>query len=335
MNNLPKIWLMRQAGRYLPEYRAIREQKPNFMSLCYDSEKAAIVTLQPIDRFGMDAAIIFADILLVLDIIGLKVEFIEKQGPVVEKLSHHNIKSLQVYDSAWQIDAVANTVKLVREKLSPNKHVIGFAGSPWTVATYAIEGRSKTDFATSKFMALSNSRTLDELIDIITEQTIIYLSAQIDAGATIIQLFDSWAGILQDREYHKYVIEPTMTIVDAVKEKYPHIPIIAFPKGSGYYYEDYLKFINFDILGVDHNIPTLCLHNWQRSKIIQGNLDPSILLLSDQEVIKEKIDCIFKQIDINKFIFNLGHGILPTTPIENVTFLVDYVKQQFNRTKFT
>ena len=329
MRTLPKVWLMRQAGRYLPEYRAIRETMPSFLSLCYNSEKAAEVTMQPLKRFDLDAAIVFADILLVLDMIGLNVEFVEKQGPVIEQLNSDNIKSLKVQDSCMQIEAICNTIKIVKSEISKSKKVIGFAGSPWTVATYAIEGRSKADFTLSKIAALSASKDLDLLIELITKQTILYLFAQIEAGADIIKLFDSWAGILHGWEYHKYVIDPTIKIVEAIKDKYPHIPIIAFPKGSGYHYEDYLKFINFDILAVDQNIPNVCMHNWQRSKIIQGNLDPLVLMLDDKNTIKDKVDDVFKDIDRNKFIFNLGHGVLPTTPIDNVHFLINYVQEKF------
>ncbi|MCF8462741.1 MAG: uroporphyrinogen decarboxylase [Rickettsiaceae bacterium] len=321
---------MRQAGRYLPEYRAIRSQVPNFMSLCYDSPKAAEVTLQPIERFNMDAAIIFADILLVLDILGLKVEFVETQGPIIEQISSENIKGLSVKTESWQMDAVANTVALTKTKLPTGKSLIGFAGSPWTVATYAIEGRSKSDFTRSKVLALENSTLLTELIELITQQTIVYLEKQILAGATMIKLFDSWAGILHGEEYYRYVIEPTKLIINYFKTKYSSVPIIAFPKGSGYYYEDYIQNLNFDVLAVDANVPIRKMAEWQSKDItVQGNLDPLVLLLGDQNKIKKNIDFIFNQLDKNKLIFNLGHGILPSTPSENVKFLVDYVKQRF------
>ena len=327
---LPHIWIMRQAGRYLPEYRALRSQTPNFMNFCYDSEKACQATLQPITRFNMDAAIIFADILLVLDILGLKVEFIENQGPVIEKIDEQKLEILSVKQQSWQIDAVANTVALTKAKLDANKSLIGFAGSPWTVATYAIEGKSKADFIRSKLLALKNDTLLNKLIDIIVQQTIIYLEKQILAGATIIKLFDSWAGILQGQEYYRYIIEPTKIIIDYFKYKYPSIPIIAFPKGSGFLYDDYIKHLNFDILAVDANVPIAKMQDWQeRNIIVQGNLDPQILLLEDQNIIKHKVDLIFEQLDKTKLIFNLGHGVLPNTPIENVKFLVHYVKEKF------
>lgn len=327
---LPHIWIMRQAGRYLPEYRALRSQTPNFMSFCYDSAKACEVTLQPITRFNMDAAIIFADILLVLDILGLKVEFKEHQGPVIEAIDEKKVEILAVKQQAWQIDAVANTVALTKSKLENDKSLIGFAGSPWTVATYAIEGKSKADFTRSKLLAFRNDTLLNKLIDIIVQQTIIYLEKQILAGATIIKLFDSWSGILHGQEYYRYIIEPTKIIIDYFKEKYPAIPIIAFPKGSGFYYDDYIKYLNFDILAVDANVPIAKMQHWQEQNIIvQGNLDPQILLLEDQNIIKHKVDLIFERLDKNKLIFNLGHGVLPSTPIENVKFLVDYVKEKF------
>jgi uroporphyrinogen decarboxylase len=324
-NHFIPIWFMRQAGRYLPEYMEIRANVVDFLELCYDSKKAAAVTMQPIDRFGFDAAIIFSDILVLPHALGWKVEFQKGEGPVLQKFeSEKDLKFLnKEFDK--KINHIYDTVNRVRSTLDKDKSLIGFAGSPWTVASYMLEGRGKQDFSVSKSFLYKNPAIAKELINIITDKTIEYLSGQIDAGADVIQLFDSWSGILSGKEYENFVIKPTKKIVDSIKDKYPTVPIIGFPRGSGYLYEDYIAGTNIDGVGVDQFVPIDIMKKWQDNIIVQGNFDP-VLLLSNKEIIQQKAHDILSKLDNKNFIFNLGHGILPNTPIENVKVLVDYVR---------
>jgi uroporphyrinogen decarboxylase len=209
--------------------------------------------------------------------------------------------------------------------LDKNKSLIGFAGSPWTVASYMLEGKGKQDFSVSKNFLYNNKKLALQLIDIITEKTIEYLLGQINAGVDIIQLFDSWAGVLSGEEYEDFVIKPTKKIVSLVKRKYPSLPIIGFPRGSGYLYQEYIDQTDIDAIGVDQFVPINTMKKWQENIIVQGNFDP-VLLLGKKEIIEKKANDILTCLDSKNFIFNLGHGILPNTPIENVQFLVNYVR---------
>lgn len=323
-NNVP-IWFMRQAGRYLPEYMEIRKDSSDFLELCYDSEKAKKVTLQPIDRFDFDAAIIFSDILVLPHALGWKVAFKKGEGPILQKFETDKDLLYINNDFDKKINCIYDTVNKVRLSLDKNKSLIGFAGSPWTVASYMLEGKGKQDFSVSKNFLYNNKKLALQLIDIITEKTIEYLLGQINAGVDIIQLFDSWAGVLSGEEYEDFVIKPTKKIVSLVKRKYPSLPIIGFPRGSGYLYQEYIDQTDIDAIGVDQFVPINIMKKWQENIIVQGNFDP-VLLLGKKEIIEKKANDILTCLDSKNFIFNLGHGILPNTPIENVQFLVNYVR---------
>ncbi|MDP4708597.1 MAG: uroporphyrinogen decarboxylase [Rickettsiaceae bacterium] len=319
------IWFMRQAGRYMPEYMKVRGSVDNFLELCYDSNKAAEVTLQPINKFGFDAAIIFSDILVLPHALGWDVSFKQGEGPVLRKFESSNDFSLLNENFSSKIGNIYETVSKVKASLPKDVALIGFAGSPWTVVSYMLEGKGKQDFSVSKSFLYNQTETAKKLIDVIAEKTIEYLSGQIDAGAEVIQLFDSWSGMLNETQYDEFVINPTIKIVSAIKDKYPSIPVIGFPKGSGYNYEKYIRLTGINGVGVDQFTPVSEMNKWQKNIVVQGNLDP-VVLLGDKDNIKKAADKILSNMDTKNFIFNLGHGILPTTPVENVEYLVNYVR---------
>ncbi len=320
------IWLMRQAGRYLPEYRDIRKKAGSFLNLCYNPTFATDVTIQPIARFDFDAAIIFSDILVVPDILGLNVDFIEGVGPQLDiikdesELKKLKVSTLQFSD---KMQKVCEAISKVKSKLDSTKALIGFAGSPWTVATYMLSNK-RHDFDYLRTISLEKTTLLTSLINILIDQTVIYLIAQIDAGADLLQIFDSWAGILTEEEYRRFVIEPNRKIVTEVKKLYPNIPIIGFPKGSGILYEEYINNVNVDAVSLDYCVPLSYAKKLQQKIVVQGNLDPMVLL-TGKDIIERKIDAIMSELGSTNFIFNLGHGINKETKIENVSLLVDFV----------
>ena len=318
------IWFMRQAGRYLPEYRQIRKSVGSFLDLCYDSKKVAEVTLQPLRRFDFSGAIIFSDILVLPHALGWDVRFEESVGPVLSQFrTRDDLKNLKNLDVS-KLDRVYSAINEVKANLEDNKFLIGFAGSPWTVASYLLEGKGKQDFSVSKNFLNQNLDLARQLIEIITENTIVHLAGQIKAGCDIVQLFDSWAGMLTGDDYAEFVIAPTKRIVSQLKVMFPNVPIIGFPKGSGFLYENYIRNTGIDILGVDQFVPVGEMRKWQDNLPVQGNLDP-VVLLGNKDNIAKSAEKILSNLEPSKFIFNLGHGILPTTPIENVEFLVNYV----------
>lgn len=319
------IWLMRQAGRYLPEYMKVREVVSDFLELCYDSEKASKVTLQPIERFNLDAAILFSDILVIPHALGWNVTFEKGEGPLLKKFESEKDLKILTNNFSNRINQIYETVAKTKAKLPKNVSLIGFAGSPWTVASYMLEGKGKQDFSVSKNFLYTKNLVAKNLISILTEKTIEYLSNQIIAGAEIIQLFDSWSGILNGDLYDDFVIEPTKKIVMAMKEKFPLVPIIGFPRGSGYNYDKYIKQTEINGVGVDQFTPVGQMKLWQKNLVVQGNLDP-VILLGTKENIKDAVDQIMGSLGSINFIFNLGHGILPTTLVSNVEYLVNYVK---------
>ena len=323
-SNETPIWLMRQAGRYLPEYREIRNKTESFLDLCYNPKLASEVTLQPLKRFNLDAAIIFADILLISEALGVSVKFLEGEGPVLDNgFLEDNLFDLKFKDE--KIKNVYETISNVKNSLPRNIALIGFAGSPWTVASYMIEGKSTKDFSNAKIW-LNKEDKLSKLIDVLTESTIIYLENQIKAGAEIIQLFDSWSGLLNNNEFKKWVIEPTKIIVDQLKKNYPNIPIIGFPRGACI--EDLSIYINktgINCVSIDYNINIQDMEKLQRVIPVQGNLHPQILIEGGDNLRKSCFK-ILETLKNGPHIFNLGHGILPQTPIKNVENLVDMVK---------
>ena len=318
------IWFMRQAGRYLPEYKQVRKSVDSFLDLCYDSEKAAEVTLQPLRRFDFSGAIIFSDILVLPHALGWDVRFEENVGPLLRQFKNsEDLRLLENLDVS-KLDKVYSAIEIVKANLSADKFLIGFAGSPWTVGSYLLEGRGKQDFSVSKNFLNQNRELASQLIDVITDNTIIHLAGQIKAGCDAVQLFDSWAGMLAEDDYARFVIDPTKKIVLSLKAMFPEVPIIGFPKGSGFLYEKYIAETGVDILGVDQFVPVSQMHKWQDVLPVQGNFDP-VALLGNKDNIAKCAGKILSTLQDGKFIFNLGHGILPSTPIENVEFLVNYV----------
>jgi uroporphyrinogen decarboxylase len=310
---------MRQAGRYLPEYRATREQAGSFLGLCYNPQLAAEVTMQPIRRYGMDAAIIFADILLIPQALGIDVKFVENEGP---KLGGYSLEKLNYNEKI--ISPVFESLKLVRAELAQDKALIGFAGSPWTVATYIIEGGSSRDYKKTKLLAYQKPTEFAALIDAVVKATIEYLKGQIKAGANALQLFDSWAGELAEDEFEKWVIAPTRKIVEGVKAEFPNIKIIGFPRKAGVLTKNYALRAGVDAISLDQTIPL----TWAKENLklpLQGNMDPQILLC-DAEVVKAEAKKITKQMQGHPFIFNLGHGLTPDIKPENVAILCDAIR---------
>ncbi len=323
----PPVWLMRQAGRYLPEYRALRTNAKNFIDFCLNPELATEVTLQPVRRFGMDGAILFADILLIPHALGQSVAFVENEGPRLEPIRDAaGLAKLSDTRAAEILSPVMQTIKNVRATLSPEVTLIGFAGAPWTVATYMIEGRGGTDYETSRTMAWSNPELFAALIDRITTATIAYLSAQVEAGAEALQIFDSWAGAVPAPLFDTAVIAPTKRIVTALKAKHPNIPIIGFPRAAGSHVARYAAETGVNAVGIDHMTDlSAAARSVPNGVAVQGNLDP-ILLLHGGEAMEREARAIIDAMRGKPFIFNLGHGVMQPTPPEHVARLVDLVK---------
>ncbi len=313
----PPVWFMRQAGRYLPEYRALRADKGGFLDLVYDSEAACEITLQPIERFGFDGAILFSDILIVPHAMGQKLEFLAGEGP---KLSPPLVEAglADLEPDLSRYDPVYQTVRLCRERLGPEMTMLGFAGSPWTVATYMVAGEGSRDQHEARAMAYRDPARMREIIGAITDQTIGYLRGQIDAGAEAVQLFDSWAGSLAPDEFDTWVIEPNAAIVAALKESHPDVPVIGFPKGAGAKLPRYVERTRVDAVGLDETLDP----EWANEVLpadlpVQGNLDP-MLLLAGGERLDQAIWHILDSFRSRPHIFNLGHGIDRHTPIPHV-----------------
>lgn len=315
---------MRQAGRYLAEYRAVRAQAPDFIRFCLDPEKAAEVTLQPIRRFGMDAAILFADILLIPHGLGVKVAFKEGEGPVLEKVTDAGtIARLrdQVPYAAERLAAVYETVRRLRRDLPESCALIGFAGSPWTVATYMVEGGGGHDFLAVRRLALRDPAAFTTLIEVLVDATVEYLSRQVAAGADALQLFDTWAGVLPAAEFDRWVIAPTAEIVRRLRLRHPGVPIIGFARGAGTGLADYATRSGIDCVGLDAGVaPAWAAANLPARLCLQGNLDPLLIALGGAAMEKAAQDILLAWQD-RAFVFNLGHGITPDVPVENVARL--------------
>ena len=321
----PPVWLMRQAGRYLPEYRALRAKSGGFLEFCYSPAAAAEATLQPIRRFGLDAAILFSDILVVADGLGAKVEFREGEGPVLEPTTRETLKDLKLERVRAHLSPVYETVKRVRAALEPGRALIGFAGAPWTVACYMAEGRGSRDFPAPKAWMWRDPGSFDALIGRLVEATVEHLAAQIEAGADCVQLFDSWAGILPDAEFQRYSIAPTVRIAKALKQRHPGVPIIGFPRGAGVMLLNYAREAGIDAIGLDYTVPLATGRSLQERIPVQGNLDP-ILLLAGGAPMTARIRDIRQSFAGKPHIFNLGHGVVPPTPPEHVAELVAAVR---------
>jgi uroporphyrinogen decarboxylase len=315
----PPWWLMRQAGRYLPEYRALRAQAEDFIGFCRNPELAAEATLQPIRRFGMDAAILFSDILLIPRALGQTVGF-RGDGPALDAIADDKaLAALSLAGLDW-LSPVYETIERVRGGLPAATALIGFAGAPWTVATYMVEGGSSRDFTRVKAWAYRDPDSFDRLIGLIEEATIAFLLRQIAAGVEVVQLFDSWAGILPEPAFARWVIAPARRIVTAVKARFPDCPIIGFPRGAGMLYRRYVEESGVTAVGLDTVVPLADAAVLQRIMPVQGNLDP-VALLAGGEALAQAVGEIRRSLAAGPHIFNLGHGILPETPPEHVAEL--------------
>ena len=323
------FWLMRQAGRYLPEYRALREKVSGFLELCFTPELAAEVTLQPIRRFRMDAAIIFADILLIPKALGQPVDFVAGDGPVLEPIRKKTeILDLEVEEINEALKAVYETISIVKGQLPKAVTLIGFAGSPWTVACYMVEGRGSKEFSMPRQWALAEPEAFSVLINLLVDATSRYLIEQIRAGAEVVQLFDTWCGVLSETEFVKWVIGPTERIVKEIRKEFGDVPIIGFPKGAGINYKQFVEETGVTGVSVDHSVPLRFIkEEIQGISPVQGNLDPKALVVGGLQL-EESIERIDKALGRGKYIFNLGHGIAPDTPIKHVEKLAEIFHNQ-------
>ena len=319
---VPPIWLMRQAGRYLPEYRKIRQSAGSFLDLCYAPDLAVEITMQPVRRFDFDAAILFSDILVVPDGMGIGVGFEDGHGPVLDPVRHvGDLRSLDPARVAERCAPVYEAVSAVRAALAPEKALIGFAGGVWTVATYAVEGGSSRNFEAVKAWMWSDPAGFGELIDLLTAATIDHLSHQIDAGADCVQIFESWAGVLPEPEFERYVVAPTRRIVEALRARHRTTPVIGFPRGAGRLIDGYAAGTGITAIGLDTGVPLAQAREIQKSMPVQGNLDP-ILLATGGPALAGRVEEIRDGLAGGPHIFNLGHGIVPHTPPDHVAELV-------------
>lgn len=327
------IWLMRQAGRYLPEYKKIREKFSSFNELFLNTEAAVEVTLQPLRRFDLDAAIIFSDILIVPQALGYKVLFGAGNKPIELEGFDSSFFSLQKEVDYKVFEKVASAVNIVKEEIDKEfKHVslIGFCGAPWTVAAYIIEGGSSADFLKVKEFALKNPKYFQKLMEKIIDATDIYIGMQIRAGAEVIKIFDSWSGIVPEAKYEDWVVNPMVELIDRVKSKYKNIPMIVFPRGSVWLFRKYSKKIKIEAVAIDQFTDISWIRKEIKDKVLQGNLDNAILAYS-RKLIQSETERIVDSFENDPFIFNLGHGVLPDTPLENVGRLVDSVRNYESR----
>lgn len=314
---------MRQAGRYLPEYREVRKNFSNFLEFCYNPEAACEVTLQPIKRFGISAAIIFSDILVIPDALGVDVRFEQGNGPILKPVS--DISELSKNNFSEKLQPVYQAIRFTRKELAKDKALIGFCGLPWTLACYMIEGKGSRDFQSVRQTAFRKNVFFSALIDLLTDAVIEHSLAQIKAGAQAIQLFDSWAGVLSEQEFYDYSIIPSKKITAAIKHKYPDVPIIGFPRLAGSKTIDYARETSVDAVSFDGSISLLTAKNeLQKYVIAQGNLD-SVLLAEDRNAACKQTKKIIETLGDKSFVFNLAHGILPHTPIDNVSAICDII----------
>ena len=329
--NPPPFWLMRQAGRYLPEYRDIRGRVSGLLDLCYTPRLAVEVTLQPLRRFGMDAAILFSDILVVPEALGQRVEFREGEGPILEAVrAGKDLDRLRLSRLDGRLAPVYEAVSELSRRIPKETALIGFAGAPWTVATYMVEGSGGTDFSHVRRWAYADPAGFAELVDLLVEATVAYLVGQVEHGAEVIQLFDSWAGRLDERQFRRWVIEPTAEIVRRLKDACPGTPVIGFPRGCGALYLDYALETGVDGLSLDSTVPL----GWAASKLqslctLQGNLDNLALAIGGKPL-EEEVERIMATLARGPFIFNLGHGILKETPPDNVARLAELIRKPRN-----
>lgn len=326
----PPFWFMRQAGRYLPEYREIRKNADGFLDMVYSPNRAIEVTMQPLRRYNMDAAILFSDILVIPHALGINVDFVAGEGPKLTPLkSEKDIPQINDNHFNSTLEPIYKIVSGLKQKLiDENFHktaLIGFAGSPWTVACYMVEGSGSKDFQKARYWAYNNPNEFQKLIDILIDATSRYLIEQINHGAKAIQLFDSWSGLLDERGFHDWCIAPTAAIVKQIKAVHPHIPIIGFPRGAGDFYEIYARQTNITALSLDQNISLEHAQRLQKICPVQGNLDPVRLLIGGTQM-DNQAKKIISVLGEGPFIFNLGHGVIKETPPEHLNRLTEIIR---------
>ncbi len=324
----PPIWMMRQAGRYLPEYRATRAEAGDFLSLCYNSDLAAEVTLQPIRRYGFDAAILFADILLLPQALGADLWFETGEGPRLSTITREEeFTTLKGIDDIHDTLApIYETVRILSRELPKETTLIGFAGAPWTVATYMIAGRGTPDQGPAHALKAENRALFEKIIDRLTRSTVEYLAQQIEAGAEVVKLFDSWAGSLEGQDFHDFALTPAKQIIAALKARYPDVPIIAFPREAGNNYIGFAKATGADCVAVDNSVsPEWVAEHVQIHGCVQGNLKSSHMVSGGQALIDETRHVV-AALSKGPHIFNLGHGITPNADPENVQIMIDTVR---------
>jgi uroporphyrinogen decarboxylase len=323
----PPIWLMRQAGRYLPEYRAIRQQTESFLDLCFNPKLAAEVTLQPLRRFGFDAAILFSDILVVPHALGQRVSFESGEGPRLDALAKPgDLRQLSGELNHGALAPVYETIGRVKGQLPKHVALLGFCGAPWTVATYMVAGRGSADQGAARLFAYRHPKAFGELIELLVTSSISYLARQFEAGVDAVQIFDTWAGVLPRDEFHKWCVEPMALIIAGLRQQHPGAKIIGFPRGAGTELSRYLAAVAVDAIGLDWTIePSFAREQVQSLRPVQGNLDP-LALLAGGAALDRAVDSTLQAFADGPFIFNLGHGVLPDTPVENVARLVERVR---------
>ncbi len=327
VTSTPPVWLMRQAGRYLPEYREIRAKAPSFLDFCYDPQLASEATVQPIERFGFDAAILFSDILVVPDALGQHVRFETGEGPRLTPISNAaDLKALRETSDQGKMSRVYEAVERVRARLPQDVALIGFCGAPWTVATYMIAGQGTSDQAPTRRFAYEQADVFKALIDRLVHVSIEHLVQQLKAGAQAVQIFDSWAGVLPIAEFERWCLAPVLAIAKGVRAQVPNAKIIAFPRGSGVNLPQFEISDDIQALGLDTSIdPHWAARHIDRKMVLQGNLDP-LALLAGGRGLDEAIDRILTAFRGRAHIFNLGHGILPPTPIPHVEHLLRRIR---------
>ncbi len=324
---VPPIWMMRQAGRYLPEYRALRAKAGSFLDLCFNPELAAEVTLQPVRRFGFDAAILFSDILVIPLALGRKLWFVEGEGPRLEPLSDaQSLRSVGREANPQVLAPIYETVRRVKAALPKETTFIGFCGAPWTVATYMVAGRGTPDQAPAKNLAAAAPDAFQHLIDCLVEASVGYLAAQLEAGAEVVQIFDTWAGSLALEDFERWCVQPTKRLVAQIRAKKPGTKVIGFPRGAGTNIPRYVQETKVDAVGLGNEIDRgFARDAIQKLVAVQGNVDPTILLQGG-EALDREVDDVLDKLGAGPLIFNLGHGILPQTPIAHVERMLKRVR---------
>ena len=322
----PPIWMMRQAGRYLPEYRETRRQAGSFLDLCYNPDLAVEVTLQPIRRFGFDASILFSDILVVPHALGRDLRFEEGRGPLMTPIDEAGIGKLDPSGFHAHLAPVYETVRRLRHELPAETTLLGFCGAPWTVATYMIAGKGTPDQAPARLFAYRRPEAFGELIEILADISAEYLVRQIDNGADAVQIFDSWSGVLDEQNFRTYCEAPVARMVKKIQEVHPDTPIIGFPKGAGTLYDGYRSNTGIQALGMDWSVPLSQARSLQAQGAVQGNLDP-MRLVAGGKALSDGVRAIVDALKNGPHVFNLGHGITPETPVEHVEAMIAEVKR--------